>query len=94
MIFFLLISPQAIELTDTWRKYGGDEMKFTPTKKEDWLQSIKLNEEYKQFNDGQLSAIYEKMVEEAIKGMISAAALGGKWEPGEPDYSQLEAIMK
>lgn len=69
-------------------------MRFTPTKKEDWLQSIKLNEEYQHLNDGQLSTIYEKMVEEAAFGMVAAAALGGKWEPGEPDYSQLEAIMK
>lgn len=69
-------------------------MKFTPTKKEDWLQSIKQNEDYQQFDDSQLSAIYETMVEEANRGMIAAAALSGKWEPGEPDYSQLEAIMK
>lgn len=66
-------------------------MRFTPTKKEDWLQSIKLNEEYQHFTDSQLSAIYDKMVEEAAFGMVAAAALGGKWEPGEPDYSQLEA---
>lgn len=65
-------------------------MKFTPTKKEDWLQSIKLNEDYQQFDDSQLSAIYEQMVEEANRGMIAAAALGGKWEPGEPDYSLLK----
>ncbi|MEG1565068.1 MAG: hypothetical protein RR365_15325 [Bacteroides sp.] len=60
-------------------------MKFTPKKKEDWLQSIKGNEELKQLNDSKLSAIYETMVEEAAKGMIAAAALGGKWEAGEPD---------
>ena len=65
-------------------------MKFTPTKKEDWLQS-KLNEDYQQFDDSQLSAIYETMVEEANRGMIAAAALGGKWEPGEPDYNLLKA---
>lgn len=65
-------------------------MRFTPTKKEDWLLSIKLNEEYKLFDDSQLSAIYEQMVEEAIKGTVAAAALGGKWEQGEPDYSLLK----
>lgn len=65
-------------------------MKFTPTKKEDWLQSIKSNEDYLKFNDEQLSSIYEIMVEEANRGMISAAALGGKWEPGEPDYKLLK----
>lgn len=64
-------------------------MRFTPTKKEDWLESIKLNEDYQQFSDNQLSDIYEAMVGEATKGMIAAAALGGKWEPGEPDYSLL-----
>ena len=67
-------------------------MRFTPTKKEDWLQSIKLNEEYKRFTDSQLSAIYDKMAGEAAKGMVAAAALGGKWEPGEPDYSLLKTI--
>lgn len=66
-------------------------MKFTPTKKEDWLQSIKLNEDYRKFNDKQLSGIYEMMVKEANRGMIAAAALGGKWEPGEPDYNLLKA---
>lgn len=65
-------------------------MKFTPTKKEDWLQSIKLNEYYQQFDNSQLSAIYKQMVEEATRGSIAAAALGGKWEPGEPDYSLLK----
>lgn len=65
-------------------------MIFTPTKKEDWLQSIKLNEDYQKFNDEQLSSIYETMVEEANRGMIAAAALGGKWEPGEPDYNLLK----
>lgn len=63
-------------------------MRFTPTKKEDWLQSIKLNEEYQRFNDIQLSAIYERMVAESAIGMVAAAALGGKWESGEPDYNQ------
>ncbi len=66
-------------------------MRFTPTKKEDWLQSLKLNEDYQKFNDEQLSNIYEAMVEEANRGMIAAAALGGKWEPGEPDYRLLKA---
>ncbi|WP_234059296.1 hypothetical protein [Bacteroides fragilis] len=66
-------------------------MKFTPTEKNDWLQSIKLNEDYQKFNDEQLSSIYEAMVEEANRGMIAAAALGGKWEPGEPDYNLLKA---
>lgn len=66
-------------------------MKFTPTKKENWLESIKLNEDYQKFNDEQLSSIYEAMVEEANRGMIAAAALGGKWEPGEPDYNLLKA---
>lgn len=66
-------------------------MRFTPTKKEDWLQSLKLNEDYQKFNDEQLSNIYEAMVEEANRGMIAAAALGGKWEPGEPDYNLLKA---
>lgn len=66
-------------------------MKFTPTEKNDWLQSIKLNEDYQKFNDEQLSSIYEAMVEEANRGMIAAAALGGKWEPGEPDYRLLKA---
>jgi len=66
-------------------------MKFTPTEKEDWLQSIKLNEDYQKFGDEQLSSIYETMVEEANRGMISAAALGGKWEPVEPDYNLLKA---
>lgn len=65
-------------------------MRFTPTKKEDWLQSIRLNEDYQKFNDEQLSSIYETLVEEANRGMIAAAALGGKWEPGEPDYSLLK----
>lgn len=69
-------------------------MKFTPTKREDWLQSIKSNEDYQRFNDSQLSSIYETMVEEANKGMIAAAALGGKWEPGDPDYSLLKPIRK
>lgn len=48
-------------------------MKFTPTKKENWLESIKLNEDYQKFNDEQLSSIYEAMVEEANRGMIAAA---------------------
>ena len=54
------------------------------------MQSIKLNEDYQKFNDEQLSNIYETMVEEANRGMIVATALGGKWEPGEPDYSLLK----
>lgn len=66
-------------------------MRFTPTEKKDWLQSIKLNEDYQKFNDEQLSSIYETMVEEANRGMIAAAALGGKWEPGDPDYNLLKA---
>lgn len=65
-------------------------MRFTPTVKEDWVQSIKLNEDYQKFNDDQLSGIYDTMTEEANRGMIAAAALGGKWEPGEPDYSLLK----
>lgn len=65
-------------------------MKFTPTEKNDWLQSIKLNEDYQKFNDEQLSSIYETMVEDANRGMIAAAALGGKWEPCEPDYNLLK----
>lgn len=65
-------------------------MKFTPTEKNDWLQSIKLNEDYQKFNDEQLSSIYEAMVEETNRGMIAVAALGGKWEPGEPDYNLLK----
>lgn len=66
-------------------------MKFTPTEKNDWLQSIKLNEDYQMFSNEQLSSIYKTMVEEANRGMIAAAALGGKWEPGEPDYNLLKA---
>lgn len=69
-------------------------MRFTPTRKENWIESIKLNQDYQRFSNEKLSAIYETMVEEANKGMIAAAALGGKWEPGEPDYSLLPVKTK
>ncbi len=69
-------------------------MRFTPVKKEDWLRSIKLNKEYQHFSDSQLSVFYDKMVEEAINGMVAANALGGKWEQGIPDYSVLKTLNK
>ena len=69
-------------------------MKFKPTEKEDWIESIKLNQDYQSFSNEELSAIYATMVEEANKGMIAAAALGGKWEQGEPDYSLLKTFKQ